>query len=132
MRNYEQHNQWQKLLTPDIVALLTQIHEFKGEQNLFIEANRDTLTQLVELAKIQSTEASNKIEGIFTSDERLKKIVLDKTTPQTRNEQEIAGYRDGPTTSPARTVRSATASCGCSWAPCAPPPADMPRRTCST
>ena len=94
MRNYEQHNQWQKLLTPDIVALLTQIHEFKGEQNLFIEANRDTLTQLVELAKIQSTEASNKIEGIFTSDERLKKIVLDKTTPQTRNEQEIAGYRD--------------------------------------
>ena len=94
MRNYEQHNQWQKLLTPDIVALLTQIHEFKGEQNLFIEANRDTLTQLVELAKIQSTEASNKIEGIFTSDERLKKIVLDKTIPQTRNEQEIAGYRD--------------------------------------
>lgn len=94
MRNYEQHNQWQKLLTPDIVALLTQIHEFKGEQNLFIEANRDALTQLVELAKIQSTEASNKIEGIFTSDERLKKIVLDKTTPQTRNEQEIAGYRD--------------------------------------
>ena len=94
MRNYEQHNQWQKLLTPDIVALLTQIHEFKGEQNLFIEANRDTLTQLVELAKIQSTEASNKIEGIFTSNERLKKIVLDKTTPQTRNEQEIAGYRD--------------------------------------
>ena len=49
---------------------------------------------MVELAKIQSTEASNKIEGIFTSDERLKKIVLDKTTPQTRNEQEIAGYRD--------------------------------------
>lgn len=94
MRNYNLQNQWQKLLTPDIVALLTQIHEFKGEQNLFIEANSDTLTQLVEIAKIQSTEASNKIEGIYTSDERLKKIVLDKTTPHTRNEQEIAGYRD--------------------------------------
>lgn len=94
MRKYEFQNEWQKLLVPDIVALLTQIHEFKGEQNLFIEANSDTLTQLVEVAKIQSTEASNKIEGIYTSDERLKKIVLDKTTPRTRNEQEIAGYRD--------------------------------------
>ena len=94
MRNYDLQNKWQKLLTPDIVSLLTQIHEFKGEQNLFIEANSDTLTQLVEIAKIQSTEASNKIEGIYTSDERLKKIVLDKTMPRTRNEQEIAGYRD--------------------------------------
>lgn len=94
MRNYDLQNKWQKLLTPDIVALLTQIHEFKGEHNLFIEANSDTLTQLVEIAKIQSTEASNKIEGIYTSDERLKKIVLDKTIPRTRNEQEIAGYRD--------------------------------------
>ncbi len=94
MRNYDLQNKWQKLLTPDIVALLTQIHEFKGEQNLFIEANSDTLTQLVEIAKIQSTEASNKIEGIYTSDDRLKKIVLDKTMPRTRNEQEIAGYRD--------------------------------------
>lgn len=94
MRNYDLQNKWQKLLTPDIVALLTQIHEFKGEQNLFIEAHSDTLTQLVEIAKIQSTEASNKIEGIYTSGERLKKIVLDKTTPRTRNEQEIAGYRD--------------------------------------
>ena len=94
MRKYDFQNKWQKLLVPDIVALLTQIHEFKGEQNLFIEANSDTLTQLVEVAKIQSTEASNKIEGIYTSDDRLKKIVLDKTTPCTRNEQEIAGYRD--------------------------------------
>ena len=94
MRKYDFQNKWQKLLVPDIVALLTQIHEFKGEQNLFIEANSDTLTQLVKVAKIQSTEASNKIEGIYTSDDRLKKIVLDKTTPCTRNEQEIAGYRD--------------------------------------
>lgn len=98
MHKYHLNMTWPKLLTPDIVSLLTQIHEFKGEQNLFIEANSDTLTQLVEIAKIQSTEASNKIEGIYTSDERLKKIVLDKTTPRTRNEQEIAGYRDVLTT----------------------------------
>ena len=94
MRNYTYHNKWQKLLTPEIVSLLTQIHEYKGEQTLFIEAKADTLTQLVEIAKIQSTEASNKIEGIYTSDERLKSLVTNKAVPRTRNEQEIAGYRD--------------------------------------
>jgi hypothetical protein len=81
------YKSWQKLLTPNIVSLLTQIHEFKGEQTLFIETKADTLTQLMEIAKIQSTEASNKIEGIFTSDVRLKKIVRDK--PRNSNEQEI-------------------------------------------
>lgn len=94
MRTYDYNKKWQQLLTPEIVTMLSQIHEFKGEQNLFIEAQCDTLTQLVEIAKIQSTEASNKIEGIFTSDERLKKLVTNKTTPRSRNEQEIAGYRD--------------------------------------
>ena len=94
MREYNYNKIYDELLTPEIVRLLTKIHEFKGEQNLFIEAKSDVLTQLVEIAKIQSTEASNKIEGIFTSDERLKKIVHDKTKPQTRNEREIAGYRD--------------------------------------
>ena len=94
MRNYSYKYKWQKMLTPEIVFLLTQIHEYKGEQTLFIEAKADTLTQLVEIAKIQSTESSNKIEGIYTSDERLKSLVTNKTTPRTRNEQEIAGYRD--------------------------------------
>ena len=94
MREYNYQKIYPNLLTPNIVALLAQIHEFKGEQTLFIEAKSDTLTQLVEIAKIQSTEASNKIEGIYTSNERLKKIVQDKTMPQTRSEREIAGYRD--------------------------------------
>lgn len=94
MRNFSYNEKYVNLLKPDIVTLLAQIHEFKGEQNLFIEANADALTELLEIAKIQSTEASNKIEGIYTSDERLKKIVLDKTMPKTRSEQEIAGYRD--------------------------------------
>lgn len=81
MRAYDFSKKYSTLLTPDIVALLTQIHEYKGEQALFIEAKADTLIKLVEIAKIQSTEASNKIEGIYTSDERLKKLVQDKTTP---------------------------------------------------
>ena len=98
MRDYDYTSKWQKLLTPEVVSTITQIHEFKGQQNLFIESKADTLTELLEIAKIQSTEASNRIEGIYTSDERLKLIALDKTTPQSRNEQEIAGYRDVLTT----------------------------------
>ena len=94
MRNYRYNTKWQKLLTPEVVSLLTQIHEYKGEQTLFIEAKADTLTQLVEIAKIQSTESSNKIEGIYTSEDRLKSLVSNKTTPRTGNEQGIAGYRD--------------------------------------
>jgi len=94
MREFQYKKIYKDLLTPEIVALVAQIHEYKGEQALFIEANTDTLSQLMEIAKIQSTEASNKIEGISTSDERLKKIVRDKTMPRTRNEEEIAGYRD--------------------------------------
>lgn len=94
MRELNYTKRWGKMLTPEIVGLLTKIHEFKGEQNLFIEVHADQLTELMEIAKIQSTEASNKIEGIYTSDERLKKLVMDKTTPRSRAEQEIAGYRD--------------------------------------
>ena len=94
MRDYNYIQKWEKLLTPQIVSLLTTIHEFKGRQALFIEANSDKLLDLLEIAKIQSTEYSNKIEGIYTSDDRLKQIVLDKTMPKTRSEKEIAGYRD--------------------------------------
>lgn len=94
MRNYGYGNKWQKLLTPEIVGYLTTIHEYKGQQHLIADRHADVLTDLVELALIQSTESSNKIEGIYTSDERLKKIVMDKTRPKTRDECEIAGYRD--------------------------------------
>lgn len=82
------------LLTPDIVAMLTSIHEHKGKQELFIEAHSDVLTTLMEIAKIQSTGASNRIEGINTTDKRLEELVRDKSTPRNRTEQEIAGYRD--------------------------------------
>ena len=94
MRTLNYKTEYQKLLTPEIVGYLTQIHEQKGQQNLFVESHADELTELLEIAKIQSTEASNRIEGIVTTDERLKKLVMDKTTPKGRGEREIAGYRD--------------------------------------
>lgn len=91
MREFNFNKIYAKLLTPEIVALLTQIHEHKGES---AQVQEDSLTHLIEIARIQSTEASNRIEGIYTSDERLQKIVKDKTTPINRSEKEIAGYRD--------------------------------------
>ncbi|WP_373266674.1 Fic family protein [Hungatella hathewayi] len=94
MRNYDYQEKWKKLLTPQVVVYLTTIHEYKGEQRLIASRHADILNDLVNVAKIQSTESSNKIEGIYTSDDRLKKIVLDKTMPRSRNEREIAGYRD--------------------------------------
>ena len=84
MHTFDYRTIYNKVLTAENVALMTQIHEYKGQQNLFIEAQADALTELLEIAKIQSTEASNRIEGIYTSDERLKKIVSEKTMPRTR------------------------------------------------
>lgn len=74
--------------------MLGYIHEYKGQQNLFIEAKADVLSHLLEIAKIQSTEASNRIEGIYTSDDRIQALVKEKSAPRNRNENEIAGYRD--------------------------------------
>ncbi len=83
-----------KLLTPDIVNMLSALHEFRGKQELYIEAESDVLTALLDIAKIQSTKASNKIEGIYTSDERLEALVMEKSEPRNRSEEEIAGYRE--------------------------------------
>lgn len=94
MRVFDYKKEYKKLLSADIVSLLTSIHEYKGKQLQIANENADVLTQLVETAKIQSTDASNKIEGISTSDDRLQKIVKEKTRPKTRSEKEIAGYRD--------------------------------------
>ena len=85
-------------LTPEIVAMIANIHENKGRQELFIEANIDELNTLLDVAKIQSTGASNRIEGIFTTDKRLEELVCEKSEPRNRSEQEIAGYREVLTT----------------------------------
>ena len=94
MREFLYKTEYQKLLTPEIVSFLTQLHEQKGKQSRFSDAQKDILDELLEIAKIQSTEASNRIEGIITTDDRLKLIVRNKTTPRSRSEREIAGYRD--------------------------------------
>ena len=77
MRDYKYEMKWEKLITPEIVSLLTQIHEFKGQQNSRIEQRADTLITLLDIAKMQSTESSNKMEGICTSDDRLKLLAME-------------------------------------------------------
>lgn len=83
-----------KLWDNEILGLVAQIHEHKGKQELFLKQKPIVLDKLIEISKIQSTESSNKIEGIITTDVRIKELVEDKTTPRTRDEEEIAGYRD--------------------------------------
>ena len=94
MHEFDFINRPKDLLTPEVVSILTRLHECRGRQELFIEAEADVLTALLEVAKIQSTGASNRIEGIYTTDERLNAIVRDKVKPRNRNEEEISGYRD--------------------------------------
>ena len=85
MRSFHYDQLVQTLLTPKIVNLLTSIHEYRGKQGLYLDAKADTLSSMLEIAKIQSTEASNRIEGIYTSDVRLQAIVRHESAPQTRN-----------------------------------------------
>ena len=94
MRSFDYTKEYRKLLSPDIVAMLTTIHELRGAQSTLLDAHSEMMEQLLDIAKIQSTGASNRIEGIITTDDRLKKIVREKTMPKTRGEKEIAGYRD--------------------------------------
>lgn len=82
------------LMIPEIMNLVSRIHEYKGKQELFMKAKPDILEAMLEVAKIQSTGASNRIEGIFTSAARLEELVSKKAEPLNRDEEEIAGYRD--------------------------------------
>ena len=78
----------------EILGLVAAIYKEAGKQELYLKQRPEELEKLVEVAKIQSTEASNEIEGIVTTNTRIRQLVEEKTTPKNRSEQEIAGYRD--------------------------------------
>lgn len=78
----------------DVLGLIAAIYKEAGKQELYLRKRPEELEKLVEIAKIQSTEASNAIEGIVTTNTRIRQLVEEKTTPKNRDEQEIAGYRD--------------------------------------
>ena len=78
----------------ELLGLIAAIYKEAGKQEMYLKQRPEELEKLVEIAKIQSTESSNAIEGIVTTNTRIRQIVEDKTTPKNRDEQEIAGYRD--------------------------------------
>lgn len=94
MRDFNYSKLSQNLFSPDILKLISAIHEYKGKQELYIEAHSDSLDALMRVAKVQSTDASNRIEGIFTTDKRLVELMEHSVEPRDRNEEEIVGYRD--------------------------------------
>ena len=78
----------------EILGLVAAVYKEAGKQELYLKQRPGELEKLVEIAKVQSTEASNAIEGIVTTSTRIRQLVAEKTTPRNRDEQEIAGYRD--------------------------------------
>ena len=78
----------------EILGLVAAIYKYAGKQELYLKQKPHELEKLVEIAKIQSTEASNAIEGIVTTNTRIRQLVEEKTAPRNSDEQEIAGYRD--------------------------------------
>lgn len=94
MRTFDYKKLSEKSWDNEILILCSKIHECKGRQDLFVRQKPAQLERLIEIARIQSTEASNRIEGIVTTSTRIKQLFEEKTTPRNRDEREIIGYRD--------------------------------------
>ena len=94
MRDFNYSKLREQKWDSNVVGLIAAIYKYAGKQELYLKQRPDELEKLVEIAKIQSTEASNAIEGIITTNPRIKQLVEEKTTPKNRDEEEIAGYRD--------------------------------------
>ena len=94
MRNFNYSAIKDQKWDSDILGLIAAIYKEAGKQELYLKQRPEELEKLVEIAKVQSTEASNAIEGIVTTSTRIRQLVEEKTAPRNRDEQEIAGYRD--------------------------------------
>ena len=94
MRNFDYEKLKTRTWDNDIISYVAKIHEYKGKQDLYLRQKHVELKRLGQVAKIQSTEASNRIEGIVTTNARLRQLIEDKTSPHNREESEILGYRD--------------------------------------
>ena len=94
MRSFDYMKLASRMWDGEVLSYVAKIHECKGRQELFMRQKPVELERLVEIARVQSTESSNKIEGIVTTNTRIRQLMDDKTTPRSRNEREIVGYRD--------------------------------------
>lgn len=94
MKSFERDKLLKQSLTPRLFSTVRLIGEFTGKQQLWREQSPQVLKSLRELAIIQSTESSSRIEGVIVAPDRLIKLMAKKTKPADRSESEIAGYRD--------------------------------------
>ena len=76
------------------LATLRALGEYRGKQQLFVMQSPEVLSDLREVAVVESTESSNRLEGVVVAAHRLKSLVLKNAMPRSRSEQEVAGYRD--------------------------------------
>jgi len=98
MKSFETKYLEKHPLPHSLLRTIRLLGEYRGKESLFKQQTPQVLESLRQAAMIQSTESSNRIEGIEAPAERIKKIVEQKTTPKNRSEQEIAGYRDALST----------------------------------
>ena len=94
MRTFNYSELAEKKWDVDILGLVAAIYKEAGKQEVYLKQRPERLEKLVEIAKVQSTQASNAIEGIVTTNTRIRQLMEEKTAPRDRDEQEIAGYRD--------------------------------------
>ena len=94
MREFEYRKLKDKAWSGNVLMKVAHIHEAKARQEFYLSRKPEELDRLLEISKIESTQASNAIEGIRTTDFRLKQLMNGKTAPKNRSEKEIAGYRD--------------------------------------
>ncbi len=75
----------------EVLSLIAAIYKYAGKQELYLKQRPDELEKLVEIAKIQSTQSSNAIEGIVTTNTRIKQLVEEKTTPKKQRRRRDSG-----------------------------------------
>lgn len=94
MRSFEHNYLFDTPLSHTLLVTVRAIGEFRGHQVLYSEQSPEVLETLRRVAMVQSTESSNRIEGITVAADRIEALVAKKVTPKNRSEQEVAGYRD--------------------------------------
>ena len=94
MRKFDYSFLKSELLPANLINITGVIYSLKTGSEMRKEEYEKIFTELEKIAKVQSVKSSNAIEGIVTSDERIKEIVNGSSKPLNHNEAEIAGYRD--------------------------------------
>lgn len=94
MRSFDYNRLYERTWDTHILNLVAKIHECKGRQDVFLSQKPKGLSRLAEITQLQSTEASNRIEGIVTTSTRMRQLFEGKTLPRNRDEEEVMGYRD--------------------------------------